>query len=244
MSDATAALSSLGTLSTFANHSVTKKAPALPRYWSRDEEDELVKLREYEGLSSRDIASLLDRTPGSITAKIERMGLQLPVGLKRSRSRTLPAAKESILRRHWMNGVAIEVAAELVGTSEGTAARYYHEFAEAERGSLNDGRFGTYIGHKEMMVIAGKVCGVPPSAIAGATRMKPNVCARMAIARALRDKGVSMVQIARRLGRSDHSTVHHYLRVFDKYGKVYPETRRAYEAIKDAEARAAERLAA
>lgn len=244
MSDAAKALSSIGPLTTSVNPSVRRRWLSTPRYWTNREEENLERLREVDGLPPSEIAQRMGRTEQSVTAKIARMGLQLPDGWKRARSRTLSPVKEATLRRCWNRGDTIDDAALAVGTSKGTAGRYYREFAEAAAGAARLPAIGTFIGHKEMMAIVAPICGVPASAIVGPTRHKPNVCARMAIARALRDRNLSLPQIARKLGRTDHTSILHYLRKFDSYGRVYPEVHRAYEAIKKAEARAAERLAA
>lgn len=244
MSDAATALSRNDSLRTSVHTSARKRRGIEPRYWTPDEEERLARLREVDGLPPFEIAQELGRSEQSVVGKIARMGLQLPDGWKRARSRTLSSMKEATLRRCWHSGVGIDAAAAVVGTSPGTVGRYYREFAEAAAGPAQLPAMGTYIGHKEMMAIVAPICGVPASAIMGPTRLKPNVCARMAIAKALRERGLSLPRIAKMLGRTDHSTIINYLRKFDSYCVVYPETLRAYEAIKKAEARAAERLAA
>lgn len=240
MSDTATALSRSEPLTMKVRTSATYR----PRYWTPDEEVRLVQMRGTEGLFVTEIAPLLKRSEYSVRTKIAAMGLRMPDNWQELRGRKLPEAKVTALRRHWLRGEQIEAAASAAGTSIGTAERLFVEFSEQERAAAVSPIIGTYIGHKEMMAIVAPICGVPASAITGPTRLKPNVCARMAIAKALRERGVSLPQIAKKLGRTDHSTVINYLRKFDSYAVVYPETRRAYEAIKRAEALAAERLAA
>jgi hypothetical protein len=244
MSDAVEALSGNETLSTVVKNSARKRRGIEPRYWTLAEEDRLEQLRAVEGLTPKAIAVQMGRSEQSVVGKIARMGLELPADWKRARGMVLTEVKLAALRRCWAGGVRVIDAARIAGTSQGSAERAYLQFAEQERGAVHSPRLGTYIGHKEMMAIVAPICGVPVSAITGPTRIKPNVCARMAIAKALRDRGLSLPQIARKLGRTDHSTIINYLRNFGSYSTVYPETLRAYQAIKRAEAMAAERLAA
>lgn len=244
MSDAPTALSSNGPVTMIVNKSPRYRWVSEARYWSLQEEQRLTHLREVERLSPSAIGKVMGRTRQSVQAKLRRMGVCLPETLFNEPGVRLSRDQSAQLRKMWAAGIGLEDAARRVGTSEGTAGRLYREFSKQEREALQALNFGPYIGVSEMMVIAGSICGVPPRAITGASRLKPNVCARMAIAKALRDRGCSMSQIGRKLGRSDHSVVVNYFKNFDAYCSIYPEMRRAYDAIKQAEARAAERLAA
>lgn len=223
------------------------RARRTQRLWTQDEEERLAYLREVEGLSASHIAQMLGRTPQSVSAKMAGMGLMLPGDWRHRRGwgPSLPARAEEQARRFWMQGMEIEAAAERLGLYEARVARAYRRFSEEERArAILPPQIGTYIGAKEMTVIAAPLCGVKPAGILGPSRLKPFVCARMAVARALRDRGISFSRIAGALGRTDHSTAFHWVRQFDAHCRAYPETRRAYEAIKRAEEMVAERRAA
>lgn len=240
MSDAAGALSSKETLTTVVNHS----AKIAPRKWTHDEIEQLQHLRTVDGLSFEEIGERLGRSAGSVNGKATVLGLKLPETWRCGRNRHVGRKHLAELRHHWAIGTVPEKAAQIIGFSEATAVRFYRAFSR--EASVQDATVstGTYIGHKEMMAIVAPICGVPASAIPGPTRLKPNLCARMAVARALHDRGLSLSRISGFIGRNDSSTVRNLLDKFDGYCRDYPETAKAYQAIKNAEARAAERLAA
>lgn len=240
MSDAATALSSTGTLTTVVN----RRAQAAPRKWTDAEVAELERLRTVEGLSFEEIGERLGRSAGSVNGKATIMGITLPTGFKVAQHRRLTPTLEAEMRKLWAAGVCVEDAARGARTSKTTASKWYRVFSEQARAAAVAPSIGTYIGHKEMMAIVAPICGVPASAIKGPTRLKPNVCARMAISKALHDRGVSLSRISKLVGRNDHSSVINYLRKFESYCRGYPITGKAYQAIKAAEAQAAERLAA
>lgn len=248
MSVADAALSSRGTLSPFVNHAANiTRWKTKPRYWTQDEEDRLVQLREVEGFTAAAIAPMMNRTVQSVSAKIERMGLQLPHDWQGMRGwgSTLSAGQLAQAKRFWMRGDRIADAAKALKLHEPRVARAYRQFSEEEAAlPAVPTSVGVYIGAKEMMAIVAPICGVRASAITGRSRLRPLVCARIAIARALADRGLSTSIIARALSRGDHTTAINWLRKFQPYCHTYPETLRAYEAIKRAEQIVAERRAA
>jgi hypothetical protein len=216
-----------------------------PRYWSPEETETLTRLRGQEGLPVRAIAKALNRSRQSVAAKIAILGIELPDTLKRGQGVGLPLRVADKVRRYWMRGQTVEGCARDLGLFEARVARAYRQFSAEEREAAALASFiGTYVGAKEMMAIVAPVCGVKAAAISGQSRLKPFICARVAIARALKDRGLSATVIARALGRTDHTTALHWFKLFEPYCTAYPETLRAYQAIKDAERRASERLAA
>jgi hypothetical protein len=221
-------------------------APLLPpRYWSPQEEHRLAELRGTEGLTVGTIAKMLNRSRQSVTAKIAALGIELPQNITRGQGVTLPVKVLDQVRRYWMRGQTVELCAERLGLFEPRVARAYRQFSAEEREAATAVAFiGTYVGAKEMMAIVAPICGVKASAINGQSRLKPFICARVAIARALKDRDCSLKVIARAMGRTDHTTALHWLKLFEPYCTAYPETLRAYTAIKDAEQRASEKRAA
>lgn len=248
MSEATEGVSRDGALTTSVDHVRSHpRARLTHRLWTQDEEERLTTMRSVEGLSCPQIAKELNRTERSVQAKIKAMGLSMPASWARRNGwgTTLPSRTMINIRRFWMHGIAIEEAAKRLGLHEPRIARAYRQLSDEERARpAVPPQIGTYIGAKEMMAIVAPICGIAPTAITGPSRLKPFVCARIAIARALRDRGLSYTQIARALGRTDHSTAIHWLLIFEPHCRAYPETLRAYQAIKRAEAIAAERRAA
>ncbi|UAB76984.1 hypothetical protein INR77_09000 [Erythrobacter sp. SCSIO 43205] len=216
-----------------------------PRYWTKEEEKRLRYLRESLGLTPAAISEILDRTAYSVKAKIAALDIDLPKGFTRGQGTTLPASQMIEVKRAWMRGETIADCAERLSLFEPRVARAYRLLSkqERERATLPP-QIGTYIGAKEMALIVAPICGIKPTAIKGPSRLKPYVCARIAIARALRERGFSSTVIARALGRTNHTTALHWFKQFGPYSRHYPETLAAYEAIKNAEAITAERRAA
>lgn len=100
------------------------------------------------------------------------------------------------------------------------------------------------IGPREMILIVANVLDIEPDEITSPSRLTIMVAARAAIAKALRDRDMSLQAIADVLGRTDHSVALHTLNQFDDTAAREPRTIVAYEAIKRAEEIAAERRAA
>lgn len=61
---------------------------------------------------------------------------------------------------------------------------------------------------------AGKAYGLTYTGMIGRTRKRPFIIARAAATLALRDRGMSYPQIAKRIGGRDHSTIIHYVKAW------------------------------
>jgi chromosomal replication initiation ATPase DnaA len=88
-----------------------------------------------------------------------------------------------------------------------------------------------YMGAQEMARFLAPVYRVSPRMILGDTRFRRAVLARYAIARVMRDRGVSLNKIARSLGRKHHTTVIHMLERYEQE----PEAQAGYRLLKGAQ---------
>lgn len=204
--------------------------------WTVEELASLQQMRSL-GMTGQQIADALGRTKVSVLDKANKMGFALP--------RVKAADREALLREAFENGATVEHIAKALGICRKTVHDAYHDYsaqiiAKAARPVIS----GPYIGAKEMAAIVAPICGCTVKAIFSRSRFRANVIARMAMVRALRDRGLALSTINRAIGKSDHSTVLNLLAKFDSYARHDARLLEAYNAIKDAEARAAERLAA
>ena len=215
------------------------------KYYTANEDAIALKMRA-DGAKIQQIADALGRTIHSVGARLKRLreerDMEPPIT-------PWPANGDAVLADMWMQGRSVtEMAAHLGMTAQRVKTRMDQIDLQTElQGRLLDraeALLGQRVGPREMLLIAGAACGVPPLSILGPSRLKVHVCARFAIARALADRGLSLGFIARAVGRADHTTSRHYIINFDAYCRVYPMVLEAYQAIKRAEAAAAERLAA
>ncbi len=63
---------------------------------------------------------------------------------------------------------------------------------------------------------AGKAYGLTYTGMIGRSRKRPFIIARAAATLALRDRGMSYPQIARKIGGRDHSTIIHYVKAWSR----------------------------
>lgn len=242
--DTNAASSRNEALSTSVKGELTKRR----KTWSDCDEAILAQLREVEGLSIFAIAQEMHRTEYAVAAKIKRMGLSLPNGMSSGQRRSLTRRQYDVVRRAWYRGGEVCDVARQIDRSPHLVRRAYDQLAAEDGRTKGNLSIATArmerVGPREMLAIASFVCNIPTAAITGATRWKRCVCARVAIAKCLRDRGNSFAQIARWLGRSDHSTAINWIDNFDHFVRHYPDVQRTHDAIKAAESRAMPRLAA
>jgi transposase len=213
--------------------------------WSPEDLETLKDLRCVKGWSCKAIGSLLGRSENSVVRKLQALEWKLPPEAKQGKPLFNNPEAEPFLREAFAHGSNVKQTAKRVGSDSKTVRNAFARFGQELQ--LNATAFvpmGGFIGSKEMVRIVSPICGATPQAILSGSRYRPPVLARMAIARALRDRGVSLSVIAKAIGRGDHSTVHNLLGKFDGYARLYPTLGKAYEAIKHAEAQAAERMAA
>lgn len=213
--------------------------------WAKEEIETLRVMRCDRGETIPQIAEALGRTRNAVSKQIQRLDLRLPARV----TRVIPVADRpetmAKLREAFQEGLTLKEVAQITGLWETTVSEAFYRFSdEIVRANKPPADFGPYIGGKEMVQIAAHACGVPPKCVLGQTRFRPAVLARMAVARALRDRGVSTPVIARAIGRSDHTTVINLLANFPAYSRRYWELNAAYDAIKQAEKAGAEKLAA
>jgi hypothetical protein len=210
------------------------------RDWTPEEVASLNDLRAVRGWPCSAIGATMERSARSVRYKINALGIELPATKKIGCLRD-----DTVLREAFSVGASIKSVAKSLGIEKRAVAHCYNRFsAELMQAGSDFVPTGSYIGVKEMARIVAPVCGAPARAILSESRYRPAVLGRMAIARALRDRGLSMPTIARTLGRADHTTVLNNLNRFDDYLRHYPQLQRAYDAIKDAEGVASVRLAA
>lgn len=213
--------------------------------WTQAEVETLRELREVKGWDFPSIAKAMGRTARSICGKAEREGIVLPFARQRGEPRNGQDGVREMLLRAFNDGVMIKAVAREHGVDVSRVRNAYKYFSQGVRKKCQRADFdGLYIGAKEMAAIVAPVCGVSPKAIFSGLRMRPAVLARMAVAKALRDRGLSLSVIGKAMGGRDHSTIHHLLEKFPEYAAHYPMLVAAYNAIKEAEQQAAERLAA
>jgi hypothetical protein len=215
------------------------------KLWTPDEVATLHELRGVKGWDTPSIAKAMGRGRHSIRNKIEREGIDLPLHKKRGIPLDDVEGLFGIIRQAFMDGVAVKSVAHQTGKTKKFVQSAYNAFGrELQVKGCAPVGIGTYIGAKEMAAIAGPVCGVTAKAAMSGLRMRPAVLARMAIAKALRERGLSLTVIGNLLGGRDHATIVNLLERFPYYAKLYPELLAAYQAIKDAQEAAAVRLAA
>ncbi len=211
-----------------------------PNAWTFEEIETLKELRTVKGWTAGAIAQILPgRTERGVGTKIRALGLTLPEGRRCGRFNRRDVDLDVILREAFAAGRGINATAKALGIEGETVRTAYRDYGEQyamSQPALPPMR--GYIGAREMAAIIGPICRVPPRAIFSTTRYRPAIVARMAIARALRDRGISLPTIAKALGRKDHTTILWALRCYDNYARTYPALDQAYAAIKDAEARA------
>ena len=212
--------------------------------WTTIEIQTLRELRETKCWEVSAIAIAMGRTPRAIRSKIENMGFKLSLNRNRGIKGVHVDRQDAIIQA-FNDGVMIRAVAKQLGLSHKAVGDMYNRLSENMRGQrASFTPPGTFIGAKEMAAIVAPVCGVSPKAVFSSLRMRPAVIARMAVARALRDRGLSYSAIGRALGNRDHTTVINLLDIFPEYQRAYPLLNEAYNAIKDAERMATERLAA
>lgn len=208
--------------------------------WQTHEIETLLDLRAGRGWACAPIAAVLGRTTRSVRYKLTRLGIELP-----STKNIGSMRDDAVLREAFAAGIPIKHAAANLGLENTSVRKVYNLFsAELKQAGSDFTPSGGYIGAREMARIVAPVCGATARAILSESRYRPAVLGRMAIARALRDRGLSLSTIARALGRADHTTILNNLVKFDDYVRAYPTLALAYQAIKDAECVALERLAA
>jgi chromosomal replication initiation ATPase DnaA len=204
--------------------------------WTQQDIATLTQMRSVEGWTNKAIAAVLGRSREAVSRKA------LTLGIPKARRRA--SEIDAIVQVAFENGTNIKSVADACGLHHLTVSLAYKELSARLIAEAKPYTPGTFIGAREMAAIVGPILGVTVKAIFSKSRYRPTVLARTAIARALRDRGVSLPVIARAIGGKDHSTVHHLLSCFDAYCRTYPQLTAAYTAIKDAEQRASERLAA
>lgn len=208
--------------------------------WTPEEIETLRELRAVRGWNFPAIARELQRTAPAVRKKAEALEITLPPTKKMGSPRD-----DLALREAFMAGVPALHAAKALGIQKRAVHKCYAIFGQQITAANTDYvHAGGYLGAKEMACIAAPICGVSARAVFSRSRIRSAVLARMAIARALRDRGVSTPVISRMLGRNDHTPVSRGLKRFDAYASAYPRLLQAYEAIKEAECAALVRLAA
>lgn len=213
--------------------------------WTPEEVATLHRLRCVNGWSCSAIGQAMGRSKHSIMHKVRRMDMQLPAHIRRGKSFVGFGDYDRQLREAFENGTQIKAVAKAIGISDQTVRHafniYRDELLLSPRPQMP---VGTYIGAKEMARIVSPAIGVPVRAIFGPSRYRAAVLARMAITKALRDRGHSLPVITRALNKTCHTTAINLLANYPAYSRMYPELPYAYDMIKQAEARASERLAA
>lgn len=212
--------------------------------WTAEEVERLRVLRCEKAWSCPAIGAVLGRSDNSVYNKCERMGFSLPGGVSRGAMNARNLLQNEILIEAFKTGAEMKGLARSIGVSINAINRAFSMYADQMTFGKDEYVPGPYIGHKEMMRIVSPILGVPVQAIAGPSRRRAAVLARMAVSQALRDRGMSLGVIGRFTGRGDHTTVINTLRRFPDYVRHYPELAMAYSAIKKAEREGAERLAA
>jgi hypothetical protein len=208
--------------------------------WTPEDIATLRDLRGVRGWDCPAIATHLGRTARSVRYKADKLGIALPPTKKRGSTRD-----DEALREAFAAGRPIKSIAAALGMERTCVRLCYEVFSQQLIEAGPDFTPpGGYIGSREMARIVAPICGATARAILSEGRFRSAVIGRMAISRALRDRGLSLSSIARALGRGDHTTILHGLTVFDAYARKYPRLLEAYQAIKDAEGMAMERLAA
>lgn len=198
--------------------------------WTQDEIETLRDMRSVKGWSFHSIAVAMGRTPRSVRGKVEREGFPLPC----RRSQGVSIGDFPAIERAFNDGVPIRSVAKQMGwTAKAveTAYRVYSKRMKLKGPPIFPA--GSYMGAKEMAALAGPICGVSAKAVLSEIRIRQAVLARMAVARALRDRGVSLTVIGNALGGRDHATICNLIERFPYYAKIYPELRMAYQAIKN-----------
>ena len=209
--------------------------------WTPEEVDKLHRLRGVNGLDVPTICRELGRTKDSVRCKIESECILLPRNRKRGVAINLKPDAMDAVRRGFDQGITVRLLSKRTGVSENVIKSTYRALSLELKSEVPQ---GTYIGAKEMAAIAAPICGVSPNAVMGRLRIRSAVLARMAVTKALRDKGLSYPVIGRALGGRDHSTIINLVRNFPEYVRLYPQLAKAYQAIKDAQEAAAIKLAA
>lgn len=213
--------------------------------WTPSEVETLRELRGVRGWDVPSIAKAMGRSRHSVRNKVEREGVELPFSRQRGDALEGHDGVRELLMQAFNDGVMIKAVAREHGVDISRVRNAYKYLSRGLRKQSRRADFtGSYIGAKEMAVIVAPVCGVSPKAIFSGLRMRPAVLARMAVARALRDRGVSLTVIGKTMGGRDHATVSNMLNRFPEYAPHYPMLVAAYNAIKEAEKQAAGRLAA
>ena len=213
--------------------------------WRPDEVETLRELRGVKGWDCTAIAKAMGRSYRSVKGKVEREGIALPFARQRGVALDGNDELRELMLRAFNDGVMIRAVARQHGVGPEVVRNAYKHFSNGMRNQQHQAKvMGGYLGAKEMAAIVAPVCGVSPKAIFSALRMRPAVLARMAVAKALRDRGVSLTVIGKAMGGRDHATVSNMLDRFPEYAKAYPLLVTAYEAIKKAERDAALRMAA
>lgn len=208
--------------------------------WTDKEIEVLHELRGARGWPCGAIAAALGRTTRSVRYKVERLGINLP-----STKKVGSLRDDDALREAFASGTPIKIIAAALGMEKRNVAECYDRFSrELIQAGPDFTPTGGYIGAREMARIVAPICGAPARAILSESRYRPAVLGRMAIARALRDRGLALSSIARALCRADHTTILHNLTIYGEYADRYPQLAQAYQAIKDAECAASMRLAA
>lgn len=223
----------------------TGDAPSVKRPWSPEELATLIELRAVRGWDSPSIAKAMGRTARSIRCKIDLEDIRLPHSRQRGDGQPETHIHRDTILRAFNEGVPIRTVANQLGLDARNVGNVYAQFSKTLRKQpMRQIREGEYLGAKEMVAIVAPICGVTPVAILSGLRMRSAVLARMAVAKALRDRGISLTVIGNALGGRDHSTIVNLCDRFPEYVKLYPVLQQAYHAIKSAEADAMKRRAA
>lgn len=217
----------------------------MSKLWSTEEIETLRRMRCEQGLTVAQIAKVMGRPEHGVRKQLSKHELYLPLGHERTTPVSCRPEVMAQLREAFYNGTTAKDAGQSVGIWGTTVSHIFMRFSdELLQKSDLEIDVGQYVGGKEMVAIAAHACGVPVRAVLGNGRFRPVVLARIAVARALRDRGVSMTNIAKAIGRGDHTTVRNLLMRFPEYSVAHWELAHAYQAIKDAERKGMERLAA
>lgn len=213
--------------------------------WTENEVQQLIQLRTIECWTVPAIAAMIGRSRYGVEAKLERLGIYLPSHVTRGKSIRKQSNLDTAVHEAFKQGIHLKRVASELRISPQTVSNAYRQYAN--EGAEQTPHYivpGTYIGGREMIRIVAPILGVTPQAILSSGRVRPLVLARIAVAKALRDRGLSLPVVASALGRSDHSTAFNWIAKFDTYAAHYPRMLKAYGAIKLAERIAAEELAA
>lgn len=84
----------------------------------------------------------------------------------------------------------------------------------------------------ELAQAIAKAFGMTVEAAFGPSRHSEHVAVRSVMAKLLRERGLSLPQVARHVRRKDHSTIIHYLHTYDYRARRFPEMHDVYNEMK------------